>query len=80
VGGSQGHAVVAANVDRQAAFLKKPFKYGESVAFFGRGESFADEKKTAGMIGDGQRIAVLTIPQQELTLIIGTPEFIGMLA
>src|SRR5215472_4505555 len=32
------------------------------------------------MVGDRQRIAVLTIGEQELALVIGAPQFIGMLA
>ncbi len=32
------------------------------------------------MIGDGQWIAVLTIDEQELAFVIGTPQFIGTLA
>ncbi len=35
VGGSEGDAVIAADVGRQAALLKKPFKHGKSVVFFG---------------------------------------------
>ena len=32
------------------------------------------------MIGDGQRVAVLMIPQQEFALVICAPELIGVLA
>jgi hypothetical protein len=35
-----------------------PLKYSKSVVFSGLGKSFTDEKKTAGMVGNGQRIAV----------------------
>jgi len=52
--GSEGHAIIATDVGRQAAFLKKPFKHGKSVVFFGGGESFAGQEITAGMIGDRQ--------------------------
>src|SRR6266849_3789175 len=71
--GSERNAVVAADVGRQAALLKKPFKHCKSVVLAG-------EEKTAGMIGDGQWVAELTIPQQELALVIGAPQFIGSLA
>src|SRR5713101_6299846 len=73
VGGSEGNAVIAADVGGQAALLKKPLKHGKSVVFSGGGKSLAGEKKTAGMIGDGERVTVLTIPQQELPLVIGAP-------
>ena len=80
MGGSEGHAVIAADVGRQAAFLKKPLKYGESIVFASGGKSLASQQKTAGVIGDGQRIAVLTIAEPELALVIGAPQFIGTLA
>src|SRR5207245_2242953 len=70
----------AADVRRQAALLEKPLKRGKDVVFAGGGESFAGQQITAGMIGNGQRIAVLTIAQQELALVIGAPQFVGTLA
>src|ERR1700741_4597026 len=80
MGGSEGHAVGAADVGRQAALLKKPLKHSESIVFPGRRKSLTGEEKTAGMVGDRQRIAVLTIGEQELALVIGTPQFIWTLA
>src|SRR5260221_2931955 len=77
---SEGHAVVAANAGRQAALLKKPLKHSESVVFTGRRKSLTGEEITAGMVGDRQRIAVLTIGEQELAFVIGAPQFIGTLA
>jgi hypothetical protein len=77
---SEGHAVVTADVDRQAALLKKPFKHSKSVVFAGGRKSLTGEEKAASVIGDGPRIAVLMIPQQELALVIGAPQFIGLLA
>jgi hypothetical protein len=35
---------------------------------------------TAGMIGDSERVAIVTITQQELAFVIGAPQFIGKLA
>src|SRR5258707_14987003 len=64
MGGSEGHAVVAADTGRQAALLKKPLKHSESIVFPGRRKSLTCEEKTAGMVGDRQRIAVLAIGQQ----------------
>src|SRR5487761_262920 len=75
----EGYTVVAADVGRQAALLKKPFKYSESVSFPGRGKGLTSQQKTAGVVGDGERIAVLAVPQQELALVVGTPELIGPL-
>jgi len=78
--GSEGHPVVAAHVGGQAALLKKPLKYSKSVVFSGGGKGLTAEKKTAGVIGDRQRVAVLVISQQELAFVVGAPEFIGPLS
>jgi hypothetical protein len=80
VSGSEGHTVIAADVRRQPALLKKPLKHGESVVFFGGRECLAGQQVSAGMIGDRQRVAVLMVPQQELALEIRAPELIGILA
>src|SRR5580704_14110499 len=80
VSGSEGNTVIAADAGGQAALLKKPFKHGESVGFFGAREGFTGEQKTAGVIGDRQRIAVLVISQQELAFIVGAPQLVGPLA
>src|SRR5690349_18941187 len=60
---SEWNAVVAANVRRQAAFFKKPFKHGKSEVFPGRRKSLAAQQVAAGVIGDGQRITVLTVAE-----------------
>ena len=41
-----------------ATLLKKPLQQSKSKGFLGGGKSFAGQKETAGMIGDGQRVAV----------------------
>ena len=78
--GSERHTVIAADVGGQATLLEKPLPYGKSVVFAGGGKSFAAQQITAGMIGDRQRITILTIAQQELAFVIGAPEFIGIVA
>lgn len=52
---------------------RKPFKYDKGAVFPGRGKRFAGQQKPAGVIGDGERIAVLAIPEQELAFVIGAP-------
>ena len=79
VSGSEGHAVIAADVGGQAALLKKPLKGSKSVVFAGGRKSLTSEEIAAGMVGDGERIAVLTIPEQELAFVIGAPQFVGTL-
>ena len=80
VGRSEGHTVITADVGGQAALLEKPLKHGKSVIFSGGRKRFAREQKTTGMVSNGQRIAILTIAQQELAFVIGTPQFVGTLA
>lgn len=50
------------------------------IIFPGGRESLASEEITAGVVGDGERMAVLTIAEQELPLVIGAPQFVGPLA
>jgi hypothetical protein len=80
VSASEGNAVVAADVGRQAALSKKPLKHSKSVVSFGRRKSHTGEEITAGMIGDGQRLAIFMIAEQEFAFVIGAPEFIGSFA
>jgi hypothetical protein len=63
VGRCEGHAIIAADVSGQATLLEKSLKGGESIVFAGGGESFAAQQITAGVIGDGQRIAVLPVAE-----------------
>src|ERR1700730_12893693 len=77
VSGSEGHAVVAADVGGQTALFKNPLKYSESVVFPGRRKSLTSEKKATGVVGDGERVAVLVIAEQELTFVIGAPQLVG---
>ena len=65
---SKRHAIIAADVGGQTALFKKPLKYGESIVFPRRRKGLTSEEKTAGMVGDGERITVLAIAEQELPL------------
>ena len=57
--------------------LRSLFKYSKSVVFSGGGKRFTGEKKTAGVVGNRQRVAVLVISQQELAFVIGAPQLVG---
>src|SRR5262249_13805996 len=74
--GSEGHAIIAADVGGQAAFFKKPLKHSESVIFPCRRKRLTGEEKAASVVGDGERITVLAIAQQELAFVIGAPELV----
>ena len=71
--------MVATNVGGQATLFEKPLKYSESVMFPGRGKRLTGKKETAGVIGDGQRVAILTIAERRTRLVIRAPELIGSL-
>ena len=58
--------------------LKNSLKYAKSVGFFGGGERFAGEQVATGEIGDGQWIAIASIGEHELALIVGAPKIIGL--
>ena len=76
---SEGDTVVAANVGGQSTLLKKPFKDSKSEVFAGGRKRLAAQQVTTGVIGDGERIAVVTVAEQELAFVIGAPEVIGTL-
>src|SRR5229473_2439697 len=79
MGGGERNAVVAANVGGQPALLEEPLKHSKSVVFPGGRKSLTSKEKPAGMIGDRQRIAVALIPEQELSLVVGAPQFVRTL-
>ena len=74
---SKRHTVIAADVGRQFMFLEKPFKHDESVVFSSRRQGFTGEQEAAGVIGDGERITVVAIAEQEFAFVIGAPEIVG---
>src|SRR2546427_12183413 len=65
VGGSEGNAVVTADIGGQAALLKKLLKHGKSVIFAGGRKSLTGEEKTASVMRDRHWIGGLVIPQPE---------------
>jgi len=54
--GSEGHAVVAADVGGQATIFEQALKYSESVVFLGGRKRFTSEEKAAGVVGNGERL------------------------
>src|SRR5215469_6815288 len=77
VGRSEGNAVIAADIGRQAALSKKPLKHGKGKLLPGGGKGLTAQPTTAGMIGDGQGVAILPIAQQEFALVISAPQLMG---
>src|SRR5205814_4262207 len=62
------HAVVGANGRRQAALEEQLLESGDGGVFAGRIQRFAKEQKTGGVIGDGERVAVVSVAELELAL------------
>ena len=58
---------------RQAALLEQLLKGRKSKGFPGGFQSFTEEQIARGVIGDGQRVAIFLIAQQELAFVIGAP-------
>src|SRR5580692_483235 len=75
----EGHAVVATDRTWQSEVLESPFKDGKCVALLGGLEALAAQQVAAGEVSDGQGIAVATIGEHELALVIGAPQIVGMI-
>jgi hypothetical protein len=71
------NAIVGAYRCRQPEVLESPFKNSEGIHFLGGRKGVNGEQISAGVVGDGQGIAVLPIGEHELALVIGTPELVG---
>ena len=69
----EGNAIVGTDATRQAALLEQTLKGSKSKGFAGGFKSFTEEQIARGMIGDGQRVAVFFVAQQELAFVIGAP-------
>src|SRR6202047_4735566 len=76
IGRGEGHAVVGTDGLGQAAFLKQALKSGKGSLFLDRLHGLAEQKITAGMIGNGQGVTIPLIPQHELALVVGGPQSI----
>jgi len=65
---------------RQAALAEQTIEGGNRRLFPDGFKSFAEEQEARGVVGNGQRIAVLAIAEPELAFEIGTPKVIGRCA
>src|ERR1700681_2494933 len=77
-GARERMAVVGADGQRQAEVLKSPLKHGKGVHLLGGREGVAAQKITAGKVGDRERIAVASIGEHELALVIRAPQIVGL--
>src|SRR5215469_2217350 len=77
VGRGEGDAVVGTNGMGQTAFLEKALKGRKRALFLDRLHGFAEQKITAGVVGNGERVAIFFVFQHELALVVGAPQSIG---
>src|SRR5262249_20815115 len=69
----EGDAIVGADGLGQAEFLENGLKYGESVGFLSRGECLASEQVSTGEVSGRERIAIASVGEHELALVVGAP-------
>src|SRR5215469_12639603 len=76
----EGNPVVAADGARQSAFLEQALKGGKGEIFAIGFQCLTPQQVARAVIGDGQRIAIASIAQLKLALVIGAPEIFGLQA
>jgi nucleoside-diphosphate-sugar epimerase len=74
------HPVVGSDRLRQAAFLEQLLEGRDGQLFAGRLQRLAQQEVSRGVVGDGQRIAVLCVAEPELAFKIGAPQVHQMTA
>ena len=78
IGAGERHAVVGADGGRQAALPEQMLEGGDGGVFAGGIERFTEQQVARGMVGDGERGAVLAVAEPELALEFGAPEVVGV--
>ena len=77
IGAGEGHAVIGADGGRQAALAEQMLEGGNGGILADRVERLAQQQIAGGVVGDGERVAVLGVAEPELAFEIGTPEIVG---
>ena len=80
IGRGKGCAVVSADGVGQAEVLESPFKHGKGEVGLGGGQAFTAQQVAGAIIGDGERIAILLVAEQELALVVSAPEAVGLVS
>ena len=76
VGRSERDAVIRADRVRQAALLKQALKGPKSQLFTVGFHGFAQQQIARSVIGDGERITVAPVAEQELSLVVSPPQLV----
>ena len=78
IGACEGNAVVRADGLGETELLEDGLEHREGIGFLGGGERLAGEEIAAGEVGDRQRIAIASVGEHELALVVGAPQIIGL--
>src|SRR5690606_37385427 len=75
----KGDTVVGTNRPGEPKFLKYTFKNGKGIDGAGRRQPLTRQQVTGSIVTDRQWVAVAAVAQQELSLVVGTPQPTGLL-
>lgn len=73
----EGYPVICPDRFGQAVFAKESLEDGDGVLGTRVTERLTADEITTREVGDGERIAVATIGEHELALVVGAPEVVG---
>ena len=73
-GRGERRAVVGADRSGQSELAEGALEHREGELRLGRLEALAGEQEAGAVIGDGERVAVLLVAEQELALVVGAPQ------
>jgi len=76
----EGNTVVGADGARQAAFVEQALKGRKGEIFAIGFQRFTQQQVARAVVGDGQRIAIASIVELRLSLVIDAPEIVSMQA
>ncbi len=77
LGEVKGHTVIRPDCLGQPILSTHPLRGRDGIDPSSRFQRLHGKQVAAGVVGDGERIAVSAVRQHELTLVIGAPEVIG---
>jgi hypothetical protein len=78
VGAGERHAVVGADGGGQAARAEQVREGGDGGRLARGIERFAEQQVARGVVGDGERVAIVAVAEPELAFEVGAPQVVGM--
>ena len=73
IGAGERHSVVGADGAGQAALTEQMLEGGDGGLFTDGVEGFAEQQIARGVVGNGERVAVLSVAEAELALEVVAP-------